>query len=734
MSEDRFHFEIPKENIRVEKYEKTGGGESFQRLNHAEHGRKLIEQTNKLKKVEQNKKDSRISENIYFQIETPKELSVKQERQKIENLGFEIINFSKENKSIGTAKINKTILENFEQKLNDYTDSEDHVGKTYFSVIEDISIVPTESKIKPAIDFNSEEKISIVINLYNVLARKERYAIKESIIEEIKKYTSEVNERTFSNDVTSIACVLKAKEIPLIVDEFSTIKEVKHNYTTFVENSFPIQAMPNPLTIENVESNSIICIIDSGIKTGNGIFDSIVSDQILNLPPGSIDCHYDHGTFVSSRCVFGDNIESCLGTHLLKPYCKLLDVPVFGIDIDGKQSNPTEYHLRSVIEDIVINFHQNIKVYNLSFGSEISIKDYEVSDLAKLLDYLSKTYKVLFVVSAGNINGQLGSFPVDHFLNFASRICLPAESILSLTIGSIAKHSDRNALAETNEVSPFSRIGPGADQGIKPELVAHGGNLTDPYNYSPRVSTYGISSDGKTLCANIGTSFSAPLISQYAQKLFDLYPSSDPNLIKSLLCHFTEPRSVYDEITSNLINYTGFGEPIIENAIHANEYNAAYIYEGQLDQENYQRISFHIPKTLASDQPETKLKIKITIIYDPPVNPDNEAEYSNARISATLFKPTNTGMKSINISVDDRYQLPWNPTIQFQKTFSRSYLSGLWELRLRLYVRGDIDEKYLQDYAVVIEIIDDKESTDVYNDILSEYSEIYKKIKINVAA
>lgn len=733
MSNERSHFEVPKENIRNEKYEKTGGGKTFQRLNHGDHGKKLMDQTTKLKQVELNKKDSKYTSDIFFQVETPKEVSVKSEKLKLEKLGFEIVNYAKENKSIGTAKINKEQLANFEAQLNEYTASNEHVGKTYFSILEDIVSVPTESKIKTDIDFNSDEEISIVINLYNALAAKERLAINNTIIEEIKKYTDNVSQRTFRNGVTSIACVLKAKEIPVIVEEFSTIKEIKQNYTTFVENSFPVQEMPNPLTIKNVHSNSSICIIDSGIRNGTGIFDSLISNQVQKLPLGSVDCHYDHGTFVASRCTFGDNIDSCLGSHSLTPYCKLLDVPVFGIDGTGAIINPDEFHLRSAIEDIVIQFYQSVKVYNLSLGSAIPIQDYEFSELAKLLDHLSKMYKVLFVISSGNINSQLGNFPVDHFTNTDSRIGLPAESLLSLTVGSIAKYKDGNSLAEINEVSPFSRIGPGSDLGIKPELVAHGGNLIAPYTYSPRVSTYGISTDGKNLSVNIGTSFSAPIISQYAQRLFDLYPNSDPNIVKALLCHFSEPRLVYDEITDDLIKFTGFGEPNIENAIAASNHNAAYIYEGLLDQDNYQYISFDIPNSLAVGK-ESKLKIKITITYDPPVNPDNEAEYSNARISALLTKPTDDGMQPIIISGDDKYQLPWNPVIQFEKTFSRSYLTGSWELRLRLYTRGKVDQKYLQDYAVVIELIDENRKTNIYDDILAQFAAIYKKIQLREAA
>jgi hypothetical protein len=216
--------------------------------------------------------------------------------------------------------------------------------------------------------------------------------------------------------------------------------------------------------------------------------------------------------------------------------------------------------------------------------------------------------------------------------------------------------------------------------------------------------------------------------------LFDVYPKADPNLVKALLCHFSDTRFIHDEIIDAPENYVGFGEPLINHAIESHNNNAAFIYEGQLDQDNYQYISFHIPSSLASKNPDTSLRIKITITYDPPVNPDNDLEYSESRITASLFKPTHDGMATINISADDKYLKPWNPILQFEKSFHRSYLHGQWDLRLRLYTRGKTLPTYLQDFAAVIEIIDDNDKTDVYNDILNEFKEIYKQIEIRIAA
>jgi hypothetical protein len=77
---------------------------------------------------------------------------------------------------------------------------------------------------------------------------------------------------------------------------------------------------------------------------------------------------------------------------------------------------------------------------------------------------------------------------------------------------------------------------------------------------------------------------------------------------------------------------------------------------------------------------------------------------------------------------------PGNVMIRVEKDFSRSYSSGEWELRLRLYTRGGLDEGYQQKYAAVIEVIDLSSSTDVYHDINSEFTGLYQAILIKMAA
>ena len=352
--------------------------------------------------------------------------------------------------------------------------------------------------------------------------------------------------------------------------------------------------------------------------------------------------------------------------------------------------------------------------------------------MAKQIDYLSKAYGVIFVIASGNIDDPLGPYPHDHFAHNSSRLGSPAESLLAITVGSIAKYENATCLAVKDEISPFSRIGPGADGGLKPEIVCHGGNLDKSYKATTRTSSYGINHTGDHIAIDVGTSFSAPIVSQYVVRLFDAFPDATPNLIKALLYHFSQKRSIPSTIIDPHNFYTGFGEPHIEDSLSSAPNTFSYLFQGLLDQQQYQYVGFHIP-SIFKTKSGTKLKVKITIVFDPSVNPTNDLEYSMTRVSATLFKAQDTGFKEIHVDTVNKYNLPWNPILQFEKEFTRGFLCGYWELRLRLFTRGTISEKYKQDFAVVIEIIDSKNTVDVFKETVKEFGSKYEISKDRAA-
>jgi hypothetical protein len=144
-----------------------------------------------------------------------------------------------------------------------------------------------------------------------------------------------------------------------------------------------------------------------------------------------------------------------------------------------------------------------VKIINLSVGDKYRPFAGELSPWARLLDWLSYKYKVLFIVSSGNCGDDLqltvpreslaSMSPVERSAAAMSallaqdshrRILAPAESVNAITIG--ANYSDgstpreiprRYALFANRGVAPYSCIGPGFRRAIKPDILLPGGRV-----------------------------------------------------------------------------------------------------------------------------------------------------------------------------------------------------------------------------------------------------------------
>ncbi|PPD32356.1 MAG: exopolyphosphatase [Methylomonas sp.] len=143
-----------------------------------------------------------------------------------------------------------------------------------------------------------------------------------------------------------------------------------------------------------------------------------------------------------------------------------------------------------------------VKIINLSFGDLTRPFIHAPSPCAKLLDWLSWKYRVLFCISTGNISESVNlGVSEDEFnrlndtektqLTLAKinetahlrRIISPSESLNAITVG--ASHSDSSIvsnLARRVDIlptpklfSPISRFGHGFRRSIKPDILLPGG-------------------------------------------------------------------------------------------------------------------------------------------------------------------------------------------------------------------------------------------------------------------
>jgi hypothetical protein len=285
-----------------------------------------------------------------------------------------------------------------------------------------------------------------------------------------------------------------------------------------------------PQSVARHPGNNEFTGTDSAVAPGNAAEAQPIAALLDGLPiqnhvrlagrlvvddPEGLDAAYPvarrhHGTEMASLIIHGD---LNLGEPALPR--RLYVRPVMQPNAQGQERTPPERLLVDVIYQAVRRIKEGdgaqpaaapqVVVINLSLGDETRPYARMMSPLGRLLDYLSYRYRVLFVVSAGNIAGRL---PVPAFqtstqfeaassdareqeilaalnANKSQRTLLsPAESMNALTIGAAHSGSAFNGNFPAGRFDPFtdeqlpnivSAMGLGFKKMVKPELLFAGG-------------------------------------------------------------------------------------------------------------------------------------------------------------------------------------------------------------------------------------------------------------------
>ena len=225
-----------------------------------------------------------------------------------------------------------------------------------------------------------------------------------------------------------------------------------------------------------------------------------------------------HGTSMASLIIHGDmsgDPEPPLERRL---YVRPIMAPE-GAQIEGRireEHIPVAYLPVDLIHRAVLRMKRGtteipptapgVVIINLSVGDRYRLFDTQMSPLARMLDWLSFTYEVLFVVSAGNHNPSLWLEGIkEQQFNMLTpeqleeaalravvrqrhvrRMMSPAEAINALTVRAV--HEDRyvgplpvrriDVLRGAGLLSPANPITLGRRNMVKPEIMMPGGRLT----------------------------------------------------------------------------------------------------------------------------------------------------------------------------------------------------------------------------------------------------------------
>ncbi|QJB71412.1 S8 family peptidase [Mycoplasma sp. 1654_15] len=159
----------------------------------------------------------------------------------------------------------------------------------------------------------------------------------------------------------------------------------------------------------------------------------------------------EHGTAVSYIIVDGPSANKDL-----EDGCGKFRVRLFGV---SKNDSFNTFSILRTIEEVVLS-NLDIKVWNLSLGSNLEINPFSISPIASLLDELQAKYDIIFVVAGTNKKDE-GTDAV--------KIGSPADSINSIVVNSVNRQK---------QSSDFSRKGPSLSFFVKPDISYYGENIT----------------------------------------------------------------------------------------------------------------------------------------------------------------------------------------------------------------------------------------------------------------
>ncbi len=496
-----------------------------------------------------------------------------------------------------------------------------------------------------------------------------------------------------------------------------------------------MKQIPNLPMPQVGEEYPIVGIIDSGIMPGHKYLEPWVYKREFYVAEEYRN--YEHGTFVAGIIQYG----SILNTNAIKQqHYKILDVVVSPNSDAKKGATDTlsEDDLINILNDVIERYHDKVKVWNMSLGTNKLCGD-AISDLAIALDDIQDTYEVDIVLSAGNFTiPPLRKWPPLDNLHGNDRVTAPADSVRAITVGSIA-NIGIEGYVDRNMPSPFSRRGPGANFLVKPDVVYYGGNCLEDLQYE---GTGVVSFDvNGNLVEGIGTSYSTPAVTAiYAGLRSGIIEERSREFSKAFLIHASSVPEKAKTDTKDYNKYFGYGMPMqnLEDIITCTSSSVTLIFSGTLYDGSFIEFNdFPFPKSLYKDG-KCYGDIKMTLAYTPKLDASYGQEYCRANIDAHFgtfdYIDDEGSVKGFKGEVplekkwDQKYEkaqvengFKWNPI----KSYSRSIKNGIapkaWRLMVDSVARfGDNYEG--QEFVLFITITDSN-NNDIYTEIIQALRE-----------
>ena len=429
---------------------------------------------------------------------------------------------------------------------------------------------------------------------------------------------------------------------------------------------------PLPDHTQPTGSEPVVVVIDSGVLSAHSLLRGWVIDEMdFDSGEGTAVDKQGHGTEVAGLAMYG-NIAQCIESNHWAPDVLIASAKVLRGSPDNfpgpsRAVFPENHRPEALIERAIRHYHETrgCRVFNLSVGNSDDVYDGgRQFPWAEILDQLARELDIVIVVAAGNnpdppipdggITRKVFQERVrdELLLDTEARLCNPATSALSVTVGAFARSAsprtkDSFAGAPEGAPAPFSRVGPGYEsketqRAIKPDFVAHGGNfainrigsekprwvINDLHLGEP--TTKLITDGGRLLKAVNGTSCAAPQVSHAAAWALDaasrsLGASASANTARAILGVSSEMLPCGREWlldpegkeTWDKLRLAGYGMVNQERVRASLANDALLIASDSVQEDRWHVYQVAVPPAFFSGRGERG--IAVSLAFDPPV-------------------------------------------------------------------------------------------------------------------
>lgn len=355
---------------------------------------------------------------------------------------------------------------------------------------------------------------------------------------------------------------------------------------------------------------STVHIPEPTIEPTIGVIDTLFDERVYfnkwvdyqdmvdeNIPRSSND--YNHGTAVSSIIVDGPRLNPWLDDG-----CGRFKVRHFGVATGSQFSSFT---ITKQIKEIIAN-NKDIKVWNISLGSNQEINNNFISAESAILDQIQYENDIIFVVAGTNKPNE----NID-------RIGSPADSINSMVV---------NAVTKSGLSTKYARKGIALSFFAKPDVSYYGGSSEQYIKVCEPLGEANVA----------GTSFASPWIARKLAYLINIL-GLNREIAKAMI--IDAARDWNENPTPEQIALYGHGVvPInIEDIVKTKEDEIKFLVSDVSEKWNTYNYSFPIP--LHDDK--YPYIARVTMCYFPVCDRTQGVDYTNTELNIKFGRIKNNG-------------------------------------------------------------------------------------------